>query len=149
MKRFVSGVNVKEMVKNMNNKLICRILALSYVDNFDVESEEITVCGYDLYHGLALIATYFDNGVPKVNLVSFDGDEFDSPLDASYKATVAMEEVLNPLVRSYDNALRLFLLAAGSDLHCITLIGWDNLGYNRFDVSHLLDLLYEDRELNS
>ena len=126
----------------MNIKTICKILALSYVDNFDVVSEEITICGFSCYHGFALVATYFDSGVPDVHVVTFNPDEFDDLLDADYKSTVAFEELPSPLVHSYDNSLKLFLLAAGSELHCITLLGWDDLGFNRFSVDKLHDLLH-------
>ena len=132
------------MNKTMLNA-ICKLLALSYVDNFDIESEEITICGFSCYHGLALVATYYDSGVPNVHLVSFDVDSFDDLLESDCESdtlTVEMDEVPNPLVHSYDNALKLFLLAAGSDLHCITLLGCDDLGFNRFDVSKTLDTLY-------
>lgn len=125
-----------------NIEKICKILAFSYVDNFDIESEEITICGFSTYHGLALIATYYDSGVPKLHLISFNDEDLELSLEGYEILSVRCEDVPVPLVRSYDNALRLFLLAAGSDLHCIHLFGLDDLGFNRFDCSKLLDDLY-------
>ena len=125
------------------NKLICETLALSFVDNFDTESSEITVCGYSVYHGLALIATYNEYGVPFVNVVEFNPDEMEDILDTSDdRVTLKVEEIHNPLTRNYDNALKLFLLCCGNKLHCVKLLGWDDLGYNRFNVDKLHDLLH-------
>lgn len=121
------------------------MLALSYIDNFDVESEEITVCGYDFYHGLAMIATYNSHGTPILHLVSFDPDraediQFSDCEDD--RLTFPMEDVPCPLVRTYDNVVKLFLLSSGDYLHSVTLLGWDDLGFNRFNVDKLHDLLH-------
>lgn len=111
---------------------ICKWLALSYVDNFDAEYDTFTVCGYDLTSCTCMIASYNENGVPIMHIFSFN-DFFD---DESIECgeTVIFEEVPFPLVRSFENAYKLFSLMI-EGFEAVKIFGVSNLGFNTFHIN--------------
>lgn len=123
----------------MLNSIIANYLARCYVDWLDTEnfeSNHISIMGFDMLNGYALVAHYSFQGAPIVNVISFDPYEFPDDSEIANSATVSVDLVTNPAVRCYDNALRLYLLSAGDDFGSLRLFGLDT--YFIYDVDTLI-----------
>lgn len=112
-------------------KEICKWLACNIVKNFECESEDIYILGYDMNSCVACFATHNENGVPICHLISFNDDWDDESIEAC--KYVSMSFIPFPLVPSVDNAYKLFSMLIDSYVTTVWL-GCQNYGFNAFNA---------------
>lgn len=110
-------------------KEICKWLACNIVKNFEIDSEDVYIVGYDMNAGVACFATHNECGAPILHIISFNDDWDDESIDNC--EFVSMSFVPFPLVPSPDNAYKFFSLLVEYAVASVWL-GVQNYGFNAF-----------------